>query len=98
MEGNLEFLLLGPVEARRNGERLAVGGPRQRALLALLLLHPERPVPAARLADELNAMLVYRAALCLAANKLKPDQLADRYRYYQELVTSLGGTVLPPCS
>ena len=46
----------------------------------------------------LNAMLVYRAALCLAANKLKPDQLADRYRYYQELVTSLGGTVLPPCS
>jgi predicted ATPase/DNA-binding SARP family transcriptional activator len=49
----LEFTLLGPVEARRGGRSIALGGPRQRALLALLLLEPGRPVSAERLADEL---------------------------------------------
>jgi len=47
---------------------------------------------------QLNAMLVYRSALCLGASMLKPKQMADSYSYYQQLVTSLGGTVLPPCS
>ena len=49
----IEFRLLGPVEAERNGETLALGGPRQAALLALLLLEPGAPVAADRLADEL---------------------------------------------
>jgi DNA-binding SARP family transcriptional activator/DNA-binding beta-propeller fold protein YncE len=35
----LEFLLLGPLEARLDGEPLLLGGGRQRSLLAVLLLH-----------------------------------------------------------
>ena len=49
----IEFRLLGPVEAVRAGSTLALGGPRQRALLALLLLEAGRPVPADRLVEEL---------------------------------------------
>jgi predicted ATPase/DNA-binding SARP family transcriptional activator len=48
-----EFRVLGPVEAARNGSLLPLGGPRQRALLALLLLQPGRPVSVDRLAEEL---------------------------------------------
>ncbi|HET8528823.1 MAG TPA: BTAD domain-containing putative transcriptional regulator [Gaiellaceae bacterium] len=51
----MEFRLLGAVEAEANGGRLALGGPTQRALLALLLLEPGRPVPADRLAAQLGA-------------------------------------------
>jgi YVTN family beta-propeller protein len=38
------FSLLGPLEARINGEALPLGGARQRSLLALLLLHANEPV------------------------------------------------------
>jgi DNA-binding SARP family transcriptional activator len=34
----MDFLVLGPVEARIDGRALPLGGPKQRALLALLLL------------------------------------------------------------
>jgi predicted ATPase/DNA-binding SARP family transcriptional activator len=49
----VEFRLLGPVEAVRNGDRLPLGGRRQRALLALLLLEPGRPAAADWLVEEL---------------------------------------------
>src|SRR5919198_307083 len=49
----LEFSVLGGVQALRDGEALKLGGPRQRVLLALLLLADEKPVPADRLIDEL---------------------------------------------
>ncbi len=39
MAGSTDFRLLGPVEARADGQRLALGGPKQRSILALLLLH-----------------------------------------------------------
>jgi DNA-binding SARP family transcriptional activator len=48
----MEFQLLGPIEVRRHGQRLPLGGPRQQALLAYLLLHRE-PVSAERLVREL---------------------------------------------
>jgi len=48
-----EFRVLGPVEAVRNDQPLRLGGHRQRALLALLLLDPGRPVSSDRLIDEL---------------------------------------------
>jgi len=41
----VEFRILGPLEASRAGETLDLGGPKQRALLALLLLGPNRVVP-----------------------------------------------------
>jgi DNA-binding SARP family transcriptional activator/streptogramin lyase len=40
----LAFSLLGPLEARLDGEVLPLGGPRQRAVLALLLLHANESV------------------------------------------------------
>src|SRR5262245_15571386 len=49
----MEFLLLGPLEVR-DGDRVAeLGGAKQRALLALLLLDAGRVVSADRLIDEL---------------------------------------------
>ena len=53
MSAAIEFRLLGPVEALRGGSTLPVGGPRQRALLALLLREPGRPVSAESLVEEL---------------------------------------------
>ena len=49
----IEFRVLGPVEALRDGEPLRVGGKRQRALLALLLLEPGRSVSVDKLMEEL---------------------------------------------
>jgi predicted ATPase/DNA-binding winged helix-turn-helix (wHTH) protein len=49
----VEFRLLGPVEAFSDGVALPLGGPRQRALLALLLVDPGEPVSVDRLVDEL---------------------------------------------
>ena len=49
----MEFRILGPLEARTREDSVALGGPRQRALLALLLLHPNEPLPSERLIDEL---------------------------------------------
>jgi DNA-binding SARP family transcriptional activator/ABC-type oligopeptide transport system substrate-binding subunit len=50
----VEFLILGPLEVRAQGRPLAVGGPRQRALLAVLLLSANRAVPRERLLEELS--------------------------------------------
>jgi DNA-binding SARP family transcriptional activator len=49
----MEFEILGPVTVRRDGEPVALGGPRQRALLALLLVQANEVVPTDRLIDEL---------------------------------------------
>ncbi|AZM57409.1 AfsR family transcriptional regulator [Streptomyces sp. WAC 01529] len=47
----MHYRLLGPVEAWREGRRLALGGPKPRALLAALLLEPGRVVSADALID-----------------------------------------------
>jgi DNA-binding SARP family transcriptional activator len=49
----MEFRILGPLEAWDGDREVALGGQRPRALLALLLLHPNEVVPADRLIDEL---------------------------------------------
>ncbi|MFH8561517.1 AfsR/SARP family transcriptional regulator [Streptomyces sp. NPDC017988] len=51
MDTDMHFRLLGPVEAWREGRRLALGGPKPRALLAALLLEPGRVVSADALID-----------------------------------------------
>src|SRR5688500_9805449 len=48
-----EFRLLGPLEIVRGGRPLELGGPKQRSLLAILLLHAGELVPVERLVDEL---------------------------------------------
>src|SRR5688500_7742750 len=49
----MKFRILGPLEAWDHGGEVFLGGPKPRALLALLLLHPNEVVPADRLIDEL---------------------------------------------
>ena len=49
----MEFRILGPLEAWEGGHEMSLGGPRPRALLALLLLHANEVVSADRLIDEL---------------------------------------------
>src|SRR3954451_23805422 len=46
----VEFLILGPFEARRGGQRVGGPGPKLRALLAMLVLDANAPVSAERLA------------------------------------------------
>jgi len=45
------FLVLGPLEVRHDGVLLALGGPKQRSVLALLLLEAGHLVPASRLIE-----------------------------------------------
>src|SRR2546428_4658557 len=49
----MEFRILGPLEVRREGDVLPLGGAKQRALLALLLLEANRVVSSDRLIDAL---------------------------------------------
>jgi DNA-binding SARP family transcriptional activator len=51
--GPLDFRLLGPLEIARAGSSLSVGGQKQRALLALLLIHAGEVLSTDRLVDEL---------------------------------------------
>jgi serine/threonine protein kinase/Tol biopolymer transport system component/DNA-binding SARP family transcriptional activator len=49
----MEFLILGPLEVSDEGRTLALGGPKQRAVLAHLILRANRVVPADLLIDGL---------------------------------------------
>src|SRR5215217_2615241 len=49
----MEFAVLGPVAARHDGRELPLGGPKQRGLLAILLLHANEVVSRDRLIDGL---------------------------------------------
>jgi DNA-binding SARP family transcriptional activator len=49
----MEFRVLGPLEVRDGADRLPLGGPKQRALLARLLVDRGRPVETERLVDDL---------------------------------------------
>jgi YVTN family beta-propeller protein len=50
---DLQFRVLGPVEVTDGGQSLPLGGPKQRALLADLILNAGRIVPTAQLIDDL---------------------------------------------
>lgn len=49
----MEFRLLGPFDVVVNGRSVRLGGPRQRALLAILAIHANEVVPADRLIEHL---------------------------------------------
>ena len=49
----MDFRILGPLEVAENGRALDLGGPKQRALLAMLLLHAGEVVSTDRLIDAL---------------------------------------------
>jgi ABC-type transport system substrate-binding protein/DNA-binding SARP family transcriptional activator/streptogramin lyase len=48
----MEFRLLGPLEVRSDGELIVLAGPKQRAILTILLLDANQVVPRARLLAE----------------------------------------------
>jgi predicted ATPase/DNA-binding SARP family transcriptional activator len=50
---DLEFRILGPLEVCAGGESLSLGGAKQRATLAVLLVHANEPVSTDRLVDAL---------------------------------------------
>jgi len=49
----VEYRILGPLEAIVDGQPVRLGGPRPRAVLAILLAHAVETLPASRLIDEL---------------------------------------------
>jgi predicted ATPase/class 3 adenylate cyclase len=49
----MDFRILGPLEALDGGQRVALGGSKRRAVLALLLLHANETLTSDRLIDEL---------------------------------------------
>ena len=49
----VEFRILGPFEVVEGDQKLVLGGPKQRAVLAILLLHRGEVVSTERLIDEL---------------------------------------------
>src|SRR5215470_8750013 len=49
----IEFRALGSLEVWRDGRPVRIGGPKQRALLGVLLVHAGSPVSAERLIDQL---------------------------------------------
>ena len=51
--GTAEFGILGPLEVSRSGCMVPLGGPRQRAVLALLVLEANRVVSMDRLAEDI---------------------------------------------
>ena len=90
----MQIHLLGPVEVSSNGDRVVLGGPKPRALLAMLALDAGSIVPAERLIDGLwgeepppsaaKMVQVYISGLrkAMAANG-KDDAIATRGRGYQ---------------
>ena len=49
----MDFRILGPLEVDEGGRAIPIVGARQRALLAILLIHPNEPISADELIDEL---------------------------------------------
>src|ERR1035441_7445964 len=106
VDTRLEFGILGPLEVRFDGTLVRVGGPRQRALLALLLCNANRVVSRDQLIDELlsdqpagsaDQMLrvqISRLRKALADGGAEPRLLARPPGY--SLRVEAGGMGLPP--
>ncbi len=62
LPGNLEFLILGPLAARSEGRPVALGAPRQRLLLAALLLAAPAPLRREQLVEEVWGEVPPRSA------------------------------------
>ena len=88
----LQFRILGPLEVTCDGERLSLGGERQRALLAVLLVHANQLVTKERLVEELFAGQPSASAvdaLRVAVSRLRQALDAERV-----LDTQPGGYLL----
>jgi DNA-binding SARP family transcriptional activator len=50
-KSDLDFRILGQLEAVRGERAIPLGSPKQRTLLAILLLHANQPIPRDRLIE-----------------------------------------------
>ena len=76
----MQFRILGPLEVWDDGVEVPLGGPRTRALLALLLLHANEVVSSDRLIDELwggDAAETASTALRVTVSRLRKALPAD---------------------
>jgi DNA-binding SARP family transcriptional activator len=90
----MEFKILGPLAIEEDGRSVDPGGPRQRALLAILLLHRREVVSAERLIDELyGSTAPVSAATSLRA---QVSRLRKALRLEGIVQTRSGGYVLEP--
>src|SRR5215217_3386856 len=85
----MEFRILGPLEVRRDGGVVALGGAKPRALLAALLLHANEPVSAERLAGALWGEDAPTGAL--RALRVHVSRLRKALGHEQRLTTSPAG-------
>jgi WD40 repeat protein/DNA-binding SARP family transcriptional activator/tRNA A-37 threonylcarbamoyl transferase component Bud32 len=79
----MRFQVLGPLEAWEGGGRLALGGPKQRLVLAHLLLRANQVVPADRLIDQVwgeEPPDAARSALQAYVSRLRRSLGAGRLR------------------
>ena len=81
----MEFRVLGPLEVSDDGRPIAIGGQKQRALLALLLLHANEVVSRDRLIDELweehppaNASAALQNHISRLRKELGPEVLVTK--------------------
>src|SRR3982751_1295627 len=93
----MEFRILGPLEVWDEGREVSLGGPKPRALLALLLLHGNEVVPADRLIDELwgeRPPLTAAKGLQVYVSQLRKDLHSGADRNGDVLVTQANGYLL----
>jgi WD40 repeat protein/DNA-binding SARP family transcriptional activator/energy-coupling factor transporter ATP-binding protein EcfA2 len=81
----MEFRVLGPLEVLERGDRVPLGGPKQRLVLAALLVHANRLVPADSLIDDIwgdeppdAARSALQAYISRLRKILGPDRLEGR--------------------
>lgn len=80
----MEYRILGSIEVRVNGHVVSVGGPRQRRILAALLLRRNQVVPVSRLVE-----MVWDGDAPEAARR----QVQNRVAALRSTLTRLGGSV-----
>jgi DNA-binding SARP family transcriptional activator len=92
----VKFGILGPIELTDGERQLAVGGPRQVALLAFLLLHPNRAVSADQLLDAVWGADAGRAVkrLHTSVARLRKTLDTDGSNGGPTLKTVIGGYML----
>jgi DNA-binding SARP family transcriptional activator/streptogramin lyase len=92
----VEFSVLGPLEVRSDGQAIEIGGPKQRALLAVLLLSANRVVSRERLIEELwpdHGAAAAEKTLNVSIARLR-TKLAGPDRRDERLVTRAPGYLL----
>ncbi len=101
----LRFGLLGPLTVEHDGSRVDVGSPKQRAVLALLLLHANRPLTPEQMIEALwgehppeSALATLQAYISNLRKVLEPERAA---RAPASVLQKNGGgyqaTVAPDC-